>query len=314
MEENRMHCRIMQAMVAEILHQIGFEKANKQALHVLMDLSMKCIERRLANIKLLVETAEREVHAKLDLLEVGEETQSLKLPKAGEAEGAESKESAEEERKAAERVLLSALIEECVGGTECYKREELVSFLTFQIGVAKQIKKEGEKEKDASLLEMLRIGDAQGPGMGAGEKQEKRFVDFTGEEEEEKKLEEKKYLDQDVREYLQAHLTLPLEKKVQSTLEVPEIASLDKSIVKINKKKKEFLIKENMRDYEYMLNRKRLTASYWTPCETASEIPLLSDLLILSTTRKVKKKRKEDAGKKDGIDTDTKTDAHEVPA
>lgn len=292
-----MHCRIVQAMIVEILHQIGFEKANKQALQVLIDLAMECISQRLRHVKQLVETVEQEIQDRLDRLEVVEERQGVVIPGV---DSAQDSAEAPGEKQRREARLLEAMIDECTGQPGCYKREELISFLAFQTNITKQLKKEAGTE--ASVLELLRVGD-----VPAGEeKHERGLVDFTGEEEGEKKLEEKKYLDQDVREYLQAHPALPLERPSETRSLAPAVADLDQPIVTVHPKKRELLVRENMRDYEYMLSRKRLTTKYWTPCETTAEIPLLNDLLILSTTRKIKKKRREeldkDKGKEEAVD------------
>jgi len=303
MDESQMYHKVVLAMVVEILHQVGFEKANKQALQVLVDLAKDCIDKRLTNARRALEEAcgARNLERAGAVGEREEDAHSEEKHSAGEREGAgEAWEDAgaeeaeigcevlDREKEEMDRVLQRLVVEECMGSRGSYKREELVSFLGFQINITKQIKKDGSG-REGSLLEALRIGDDE-KEMEC--EKSRGLVDFIEKEEEtNKEPEERKYLDQDVRDYLKIHPGLALEKKEAEE----EEGCLDFRIISINKKKKEFLNREYMRDYEYMINRKRLTSKYWTPCEATSEISFLEDLLVQSAVRKVKKGAKEDA-------------------
>ncbi|KAI5170764.1 hypothetical protein NEFER03_0223 [Nematocida sp. LUAm3] len=261
MEDAQMHSRMLQVVVVEILSQVGFEKANKQALTILSDLVMESMQRSLLHLKGAVETLEYPENINI-------------LPED---------ESLEEERKEISALMQKILIENYAGVVGSYKREELISFLTFQNNIIKQIRRE-EGEGKGSLLEILRVGDSIKMPT-----ETRKLIDFTGEEKEETDdPKEKKYLDQDVQEYLETHNTLAFEPKhVQDSIQSNSFDFLDQNIVKINKKKKEYLNKSCIREYENMLTKKRLTANYCTPCEFSKDIPFIEDVVALSSIRKV---------------------------
>ncbi|KAH9387502.1 uncharacterized protein NEMAJ01_2398 [Nematocida major] len=271
MEEGRFHCKVLQAVVVEILSQVGFERASRQALQVIVDLTLSEVAKRLRPLK--------------DALS---ETQPEPTEKEKEADPWESN---------LQQTLLKIITEESAGPEHSYRREELLSFLQYQINITKQLKKDGPAREE-SLLEILRAGDAKFSGKEK-KKEQQNMVDFTGEEEGEKKApEEKKYLDVDVQEHLQERAKIKSEKicrenKIKKIKQIiaRESAGESEGLVHVNSERSEFLIRGNMRDYEHMLNRKRLTAQHCTPCETLGEIPFLQDILSLSVIRRVSRRR-----------------------
>lgn len=267
MEEGRFHCRVLQAVVVEILSQVGFERASKQSLQVIVDLTLDEINRQLLTVKQA-------------LAETG-------LDEAYNTAGMEKQKTDPELTS----VIISALLEETVGSEDSYRREELVSFLQYQLNITKQIKKE-MSPKDESLLEILRVGDQIRPLVN----EERGIIDFTGEEEGEKKVPvEKKYLDQDVQDHLKESAEIEYTRPVRKSKidKIVEGIRLEDPLISINPVRKEYLIRDNMRDYEYMLNKKRTTMYHCTPCGTRTEIPFLEDILSLSTLRKVSKKQRQ---------------------
>ncbi|KAI5184942.1 hypothetical protein NEHOM01_0493 [Nematocida homosporus] len=267
MDDSHIHIQLIQAVIAEILSQVGFEKANKQALQILVDIAFDFMIRSLVNVKQIMSE-----------VEFGE---ALNLP-------AEDKETAAE-RGPIEELMQKILITEYVGGAGSYRREELVSFLQFQLNITKQIRREEGRSK-VSLLEMLRPGEE----IKVPE-EDRSLVDFTGkEEDEQKELQEKKYLDQDVREHLQEQTKLELQAccPILEGVEEEDVP-LDLPMASITKQKREYMIRESLRDYEYMLGKKRANIRCFTPCEFLGEIPLLEDLMALSTLRRAARRDKE---------------------
>lgn len=268
MDEGRFHCKVLLAAIVEILSQVGFERASKQSLQVIIDLTLGQINQRLLSVKkALSETGLAEAYN----------------------EGNPEKNSMD---PALVNTILHLIVEESTGSEESYRREELVSFLQYQLNITKQIKKETSPQEE-SLLEILRVGDQIKPIHN----EDRGIIDFTGEEEGEKKApEEKKYLDQDVQDHLKERANIPERKKdvhkIEKIEKMLEDVELEESFVRINPVKKDYLIRNNMRDYEYMLNKKRLSMYHCTPCETEAEIPFLEDILSLSTLRKLSKKQK----------------------
>ncbi|KAI5192679.1 hypothetical protein NEMIN01_2146 [Nematocida minor] len=281
MEEGRFHCRVLQAVVVEILNQVGFERASKQSLQVIVDLTMNQLNRQLLSIK-----------------------RSLSETELGEAYNTAGLEKKPLDEELVE-TLLQTIVEESAGSESSYRREELVSFLQYQLNITKQIKKE-VSPKEESLLEILRVGDQIKPILH----EDRGIIDFTGEEEGEKKAPvEKKYLDQDVQDHLRERASIPYEKpksrnrRAENPAEdEEEDVRLEDPLIEVNAEKKEYLIRSNMRDYEHMLNKKRLTTQHCTPCDTQDEIPFLEDILSLSTLRKISKKPKPPREKKNTKD------------
>ncbi|OAG31887.1 hypothetical protein NEDG_00362 [Nematocida displodere] len=263
MEDVRAHSRILQAVVVEILHQVGFEKANRQALQILIDITLDCISKSLIHLKSTLESCNE-----------AKEEECVVKEAPGEPAGPAS----------FSRIVQQILIEECAGVEGSYRREELISFLHFHNNATKQLKKEESSHKEESLLEILRVGDT----IRISPEGDRALVDFTGEEETENSVtEDKKYLDKDVQEYLQQHPELVQRPKPPHTLleEKRESRSLDQPMVRIYREKKEYLLRSHLRDYEYLLSKKRLSSMYTTPCSTLSHPPLLDDFIILSATR-----------------------------
>lgn len=267
MDEGRFHCKVLQAVVVEILSQVGFERASKQSLQVIVDLSFDQINTLLLGIK-------------------------KSLSETGLAEAYNTAEDGKKELDTElSNVLMGAILEESVGSEHSYKREELVSFLQYQLNITKQIKKE-MAPKEESLLEVLRVGDQIKPVLS----EDRGIIDFTGEEEGEKKAPvEKKYLDQDVQDHLKESAQIEYTKPVKTCEKVLALVRdirLEEPLVSVNPVRKEYLIRDNMRDYEYMLNKKRVTMYHSTPCGTKTEIPFLEDIMSLSTLRRISKNPK----------------------
>jgi len=284
-------------MVVEILHQVGFERANRQALQALVDLAMHTVAKGLNNIKHIVDAANTQNRMRCEVTDANT-TESDSVPHSDNSTHNECNRECNRETEntndnsnlALQDVLQRAIIAEYTGCKGSYKREELVSFLDFQANMLRQIQKDTEI-RGSSLLEALRIGEER---KTAREDKHRALVDYTEQEDKNTKeeCEEKKYLDKDVRDYLTMHATLQLCTKYKATHNDSAVYPLDQPIVVVNKKKKEYMIRENMRDYEYMLSKKRLTAKHWTPCETRIDMPFLEDIMMLSTTRRVKKSTK----------------------
>ncbi|EIJ88412.1 hypothetical protein NEPAR06_2019 [Nematocida parisii] len=270
MDEGKFYSKVLQAVIVEILNQVGFERTSKQSLQVILDLVFSHINKQLLIIKrILSEAGLCEAHN--SIVEIKEPETDTDLVNA----------------------ILSAIIEESTGPEESYKREELVSFLQYQLNITKQIKKEAAPQ-DESLLEILRVGDQ----LKRVHTEERALINFTGEEEGEKKApEEKKYLDQDVQDHLKERASIPFspvqEKDPSQIAALVTDVTLEEPITEINPEKSEYLIRSNMRDYEHMLNKKRLSTYHCTPCESQMEIPFLEDIILLSTLRKLTKKRKD---------------------
>ncbi|KAI5181901.1 hypothetical protein NEOKW01_2057 [Nematocida sp. AWRm80] len=279
MDESHVYNRVLQIAIIEILNQVGFERVNKQALQIISDIVFSTINTQLLAIKRHLED--------IDLCAAHNTRIQSKESTREEGKEREEREGEEQEKIEKEYLsnkLLNILITEATGPVRSYKREELLSFLNFQLSITRQLKKEDKKEP-SSLLEVLRVGET----IKLPE-EDRRLVDFTGEEEGEKKeSEEKKYLDLDVREYLKEHSLLQIQPiKRPSPKQIFSVPLEDPIIIATNKRTSR-VIKENMKDYEYMLNRKRQTTEYCTPCGTTTEIPFLDDLLIISTLRRPKK-------------------------
>lgn len=247
MKEEKLHHKMVQAVVCEILSQVGFEKTSLRALSILTDAVLSSMTEVFIFL-----------HASVSM----DSLSSLTLPS------------------------LSLLVEEYVGSCGSYRREELVSFLQYQHSITKPLKDEGKE-----LLHLLR-GDVQ---TVAEEKRE--LVDLGGEREDREDIKTNKYLDDDVREYLN---TVPAKKEEAycgsdvdncnyNRHTRKSLSSINGSIVEVNEEKKEILKKEETRDYEYLLSKKRLSINYISYYDGGCETPLLDDLLLLSTNRKIKK-------------------------
>ncbi|KAI5159725.1 hypothetical protein NEAUS03_0535 [Nematocida ausubeli] len=269
MDEGRFYSKVLQAVVVEILNQVGFERTSKQSLQIIIDLVFSQINQKLLRVKdILSGSGLCEAYNR-----IGEEKEEID--------------------KDLLDVILLAIIQESTGCEDSYRRKELVSFLQYQLNITKQIKKEAAPQ-DESLLEILRVGDQ----LKKTHIEERALINFTGEEEGEKKApEEKKYLDQDVQEHLKERANIcVVDGNVSEPHEIFGLlqgVKMEDPIVEINPARTDYLIRNNMRDYEHMLNRKRLSTLHCTPCESQVEIPFLEDILLLSTLRKVPRKRKE---------------------
>lgn len=281
------HQKILQAVVVEVLHQVGFERVNRQALKIFVDLVLACITRRLAFVKSMLEAGVRA--AAEDLQVPGKDPDPGKNPYPNGKKHQSGKNKPSRNPDGGEEVhciLRRLLVEDYAGPIGSYRRDELVAFLHFQNNAAKQLARE-IAHKDGSLLEVLRVGDAiKVPPEGSG-----GIIDFTGEEEEkgESLAEEKKYVDKDVQEYLEKHgQALGSVQHIDRPPENEPIC-LDTSIVRLCREKKSILRKEHVRDYEHMLNQKRLSTPYYTASASVYESPLLDDLLLLSAVRRVKR-------------------------
>lgn len=276
------HQKILQAVVVEVLHQVGFERVNRQALKIFVDLVLASINRRLAFVKSMLEAGIRAAEKEY-MEQQGKDEDSRKNHQTN---GKNKRSETQDESEEVYRILRRLLIEDYAGPIGSYRRDELVAFLHFQNNAAKQVTRENT-HKDGSLLEVLRVGDAiKVPAEGTG-----GIIDFTGEEEEkgENLAEEKKYADKDVQEYLEKHgQLLGSIQRIDRPPEKEPIC-LDTSIVRLHREKKSLLRKEHVRDYEHMLNQKRLSTQYYTASASVYESPLLDDLLLLSAVRRVKR-------------------------
>lgn len=272
MEDGHLHSRILRSAVAEILAQVGFEKVNGQAMNILVDLSLNSLVGILSELKQALD--HDPIWQPPDIELISEDTAAI-------------------ESDSLNRTMREFLIDHVAGPDGSYKREELVAFLQFQLNIMKQL----PKHENMSLLESLKGTPIKKPVQ-----KRESPIDFTAEESAEKSsLKEKKYLDQDVREYLEVHKevseVVPSRSKGADKKEehMQQSQSLDESLL-IEERGEGQLIRENMKEYESMLSRKRLGGNYCTPCGTSNEIPLIEDLLLLSATRRVRKKRKEIEG------------------
>lgn len=294
MRESRPHCKMIQAAIVEVLHQVGFERASARALSVLVDLALASLNKRLNYLREEVSSVELTGRGHCIPLPLADEEGPDEMDDDA-MKRAIAEEEAGRERGARELsvILQCILIEEYAGPVGSYRREELVSFLQYQVNVTRQLREREERFGDSggSLLEILRLGD-----VPEGKTEEYRgVIDFGGEMEDKREMEEKKHVDPDVREYLEEEATLPPSKLVSEKVRraIGEATGgkevrLDTRSVEIYEDRRDFLKKEESRDYEYLINQKRLCMKYIGYYEGGCETPLLDDLVVLSSARKIK--------------------------
>jgi Histone-fold protein len=286
MKESRALYTMVQAAVVEILNQVGFEKASEGALSIMTDLATLSISLSLSHLQETVFRLGAEEPSAGSIL--GEPPTDL--PDREDLLGDEAAAKEEEEgirrgEKEMSVILQCVLVAHYGGPIGSYKREELVSFLKYQLATTKQLK-EKEERKEGSLLEMLRIGDRI-----ERQEEEESLVDFGGGEERQG-LEEKKYLDSDVREYLESEEP-PHKKSVLGQIRelveeiCPEEANLGERAAEVFGERREFLKKDLTRDYEYLIGKKRLNVQYVDYYDGGYKTPLLDDLVVISANRKI---------------------------